>query len=87
MSTESYNPKKPSLPFTVECPHCHCMVVIEQINCAIFRHGVFKHNFQPIPPHASKTECDQWVKNNEIFGCGKPFQLNSQFQPIVCDYI
>jgi len=26
--------------FTVICPHCQTWIVIEQINCAIFRHGV-----------------------------------------------
>jgi hypothetical protein len=28
----------------VKCPHCNESVIIEQINCAIFRHGVYKIN-------------------------------------------
>jgi hypothetical protein len=78
--------------FIVTCPHCHADVWIEQVNCGIFRHGVFKHNYQQIPPHASRSECDQYVFEGQIHGCGKPFQVVEQpngQQPDVrpCEYI
>lgn len=74
----------------VKCPHCHEDVLIEQINCAIFRHGVFKENMMQIPPHLPKNICDELYKKNLIFGCGKPFQLfqiNNQYEAKICDYI
>ena len=30
---------------------------------------------EQIDPHACKEICDNLVKNNEIYGCGKPFKL------------
>jgi hypothetical protein len=70
----------------VICPHCNGMVIIDKLNCAIFRHGVFKNTGKQIPPHASKEECDNWVKNNDIYGCGKPFQVIEN-KAVVCEYI
>lgn len=74
----------------VTCPHCLLLVEIEQINCAIFRHGILKSNRQQIPPHASKTDCDNYIKNNLIIGCGLPFKLvneNDEPKAVVCEYI
>lgn len=77
--------------FTVICPHCSDLIWIEQINCGIFRHGVFKHNHQQIPPHAPKEECEHFISQNLIYGCGQPFRirLDVNGQPIVeiCDWI
>ena len=72
--------------FIVICPHCSEEVIIEEVNCAIFRHGIFKENYQQIPPHAPKELCDQWVKDGVIYGCGKPFRLVGEVAE-VCDYI
>ncbi len=71
----------------VECPHCKGIVIIEQLNCKIFRHGIFKHNGKQIPPHASKADCDTWVQKDTIWGCGKPFQINEDNKAVICDYI
>lgn len=76
--------------FEVKCPHCEEYIIIEQINCAIFRHGVFKNNFIQINPHLSKNECDELIKNNLIYGCGKPFKIileNNVWISVICDYI
>ncbi len=70
----------------VECPHCVGTVVIEQLNCKIFRHGIFKRTGKQIPPHAPKTDCDRWAEKNEIFGCGKPFKIVDN-TAVVCEYI
>lgn len=53
----------------VRCPNCFHMVVIEEVNCGIFRHGMLSDG-TPLPPHASKEEC---MKAKT--GCGQPFQL------------
>ena len=58
----------------LKCPHCNEYVIIEKINCAIFRHGIFKNNLQQIDPHALKELCDFFIQNNLIYGCGKPFK-------------
>jgi hypothetical protein len=71
----------------VICPHCQELVLIEQLNCRIFRHAIFKSNGQQINPHAPKIECDQLVKENKVYGCGKPFQINDELIAIGCDYI
>jgi hypothetical protein len=75
---------------TVLCPHCNLYVLIHEINCAIFRHGVYKKDNQQMNPHASKEECDKCINENLIIGCGKPFKLvleNNVYNAIICDYI
>jgi len=77
------------------CPHCNLLgVVLEKdINCAIFRHGAYIVNSQPIDPHAPKEVCDQLVADGLIHGCGKPFKLvrtgenGNAWSAEVCDYL
>ena len=74
----------------VQCPHCNLFIIIEEINCAIFRHGIFIKNNVQINPHSTKQECDNYVDNKLIIGCGKPFKLiklNEEYTTIICDYI
>jgi hypothetical protein len=74
----------------ISCPHCGGTLVIEQINCNVFRHGVYKNNGEQINPHLSKNECDRLSKYNLIYGCGKPFTTVHKDNNIiaeVCDYI
>lgn len=69
------------------CPHCgiHIEVLNKQLNCKIFRCGVYKSNFKCVDPHMKKENLEK-IKN-EIYGCGKPFRLNDKLEPIVCGYI
>jgi len=79
------------------CLHCQEPFVISHVdfNCRILRHGVYKHNMQPIPPHASKEECDAFVRGGLIFGCGRPLQIIHKktgediptYEVIICEYI
>jgi len=72
------------------CPHCHEYVIIEKLNCGIFRHGVYKINGQQIPPHSAKELCDELLKIGSIYGCGKPFQIllkNNKYKIEICEYI
>lgn len=59
------------------CPHCDNMIQVQtkDINCRIFRHGVFKQSQQALPPHASKEMCDKAVASLCLLGCGKPFEM------------
>lgn len=74
----------------IDCPHCKIPILIEELNCCIFRHGVFIKTNEQIPPHASKQECEYYIKNKLIFGCGKPFKIikiNNKLIAEICDYI
>lgn len=74
----------------IKCPHCDEFIIIEKINCGIFRHGILKKNGKQIDPHASKEECDYYIRENKIYGCGKPFRIifnGSEFNSEICDYI
>jgi len=78
------------IDFAVECPHCKIPVLIEKLNCAIFRHGSLKSDGQQIDPHSSKELCDYYIEKNLINGCGKPFKVikdSSNYVAIVCEYI
>lgn len=71
------------------CPHCDQMIEVKNVNCAIFRCGMFKTGNQ-IPPHESKILCDRYVEEDLIYGCGKPFQLipnNEEYEVYKCNYI
>jgi len=72
----------------VKCPHCFEEILIykNEINCAIFRHGVYKKNYNQIDPHLNKTECDNLFNAGLIYGCGKPFRLQNDIAEI-CDYL
>jgi hypothetical protein len=78
----------------INCPHKECglPVIIDpnEINCAIFRHGVYKKNGNQMHPHAPKAYCDQVFSKGMIYGCGKPFKLVRKDGKIIaeiCDYI
>lgn len=69
-----------------ECPNCGITIEIIEINCGIFRCGIYKHNGQQLPPHATKEECEQ--SKDLIWGCSKPFKIdpNGLTTPQPCDY-
>lgn len=73
----------------VECPHCFDQIIIykNEINCRIFRHGIYKNTGMNMNPHENKNECDRLYANDEIYGCGKPFKLDNDDKPVICEYI
>ena len=79
---------KESDTFYFECPHCRmvCQVPRSEIRCTIFRHANFKKDMSFVPPHASKKECDRWITEDLIYGCGKPFKFTGTKLEI-CGYI
>lgn len=86
--------KKRMSEYIIECPHCKEMVIIEKLNCGIFRHGIFKQSGKQMDPHAPKEICDQYIKNKQIYGCGKPFRIvvleesgTATVQVETCEYI
>lgn len=72
------------------CPHCKDNIIIEKLNCGIFRHGIIKSSGKQMNPHLDKNGCEILIKNNLIYGCGKPFQViknNEIIEIKICDYI
>jgi hypothetical protein len=71
----------------IECPHCKITIVVEALNCRIFRCGIKKSNGTQIDPHLNKSSCELLYNNGLIYGCGKPFRVDMSENPISCDYI
>jgi hypothetical protein len=77
------------------CLHCNEPFIVSdnEFNCRILRHGVYKHNLQPIHPHATKEECDALLRDHAIYGCAGPLQIiekassSSLYDIRICDYI
>jgi hypothetical protein len=76
----------------VNCPNCSQSIEIVELNCRIFRCGVFRTTFTQIDPHLCKERCEELVRNEKIYGCGKPFQafVSDNSGNVICkscDYI
>ena len=74
------------------CPHCEDSIYINknEINCHIFRHGIYKNSYKQINPHLDKYNCDILKTRDLIYGCSKPFKLllkNNKYLAEICDYI
>jgi len=71
------------------------MIEVIELNCKIFRCGIYKNNFEQIDPHLNKEECDRLYNNGLIYGCSKPFIVNItikndnnvDYESVICDYI
>ena len=63
------------------CPNCYEYVLIQELNCGIFRHGYDK-DMNPISPHASQVECEL----KTFYGCGKPFRIIGP-EVVKCQYL
>jgi len=72
--------------FIVQCPHCGIFIEIVELNCKIFRCGIYKDTYMQIPPHLPFLECVRLVQEDLIYGCGKPFQIINNI-PYPCNYI
>jgi hypothetical protein len=80
----------------IMCPHCKEPIVIEKLNCGIFRHGTIIQTGQQMNPHETREMCDFLFANKKIYGCGKPFQIvmtrddynnGTVLKILICDYI
>ncbi len=70
----------------IQCPHCTIHIEVLELNCRIFRCGIYKHNFTQINPHMSEPDCIHLINTHAIYGCGKPFQINKDNIPEPCSY-
>jgi hypothetical protein len=74
----------------VICQTCKEPVLIEKLNCCIFRHAILIETNQQIDPHSKKEVCDFLFDNKLIYGCGKPFRIEKIgqiYEAFLCDYI
>ena len=60
-----------------KCPHCEHIVMLPllELNCKIYRHGVYKQTLLQIDPHMNRVDCDRLFREGLIYGCGKPFKI------------
>lgn len=78
--------------YRVRCPGCGGVVEVKkgQVNCAIFRHGVFKDGSQ-VPPHSTEAQIKMFRAVNIMEGCGAPFKLIDDGKEgkiaITCGYV
>jgi len=73
----------------ITCPHCSDQIIIQKINCGIFRHGVLKKTGKQMQPHLNQSACEQLIKKKLIYGCGKPFEIiqkNNILEAVICEY-
>jgi hypothetical protein len=73
------------------CPHCGNLVFVylQELNCKIFRHGVYKSTYLQMNPHETRENCEDLVAREEIIGCGKPFEIqfaNGEYSLQPCEY-
>ena len=75
----------------ITCPNCYELIMIYELNCCIFRHGIFIETGEQIDPHSSKEICEELVNSCKIYGCGKPFKIvvleDGKWEIQKCDYI
>lgn len=74
----------------VTCPHCKEPIIIVELNCGIFRHGVIIKTGKQMNPHMNQQGCEKLIKTKSIYGCGKPFQIVKKtdiYETVICDYI
>lgn len=61
----------------INCPYCNASIIIEKLNCRIFRHGYYTKNNKQIGPHLLEKTVDVLIKNKKIYPlCGKQFKIN-----------
>ena len=74
--------------YTFLCPNCTGPVQVHktEIRCTIFRHAVYKQTLAFVNPHASRTECERWLREGLVYGCARPFKFDGK-QVQTCDYI
>jgi len=75
----------------ITCPNCDFYLCITELNCGIYRCGIYKETYEQIDPHLSKEMCYKLIETNQIYGCSKPFQIivqdNGDWIVKKCDYI
>jgi hypothetical protein len=77
--------------YIFNCPHCEDEIIVKknELNCKIFRHAIYTHNYEQVNPHLSKNECEKLINEQKVYGCCKPFEIinkNNKFYATICEY-
>ena len=78
--------------YIFNCPQCNSEIIVHKndLQCQIFRHAVYKHNYEQVNPHLTKELCDILIEKDMVYGCCKPFRIksiNNIMYALICDYI
>ena len=91
MIEDSKCPEEINREIILVCPHCKDPIIIEKLNCAIFRHGTDRETGQQIHPHLPKEDCMRLIAEKKIYGCGLPFRImqnkDGNYRTVECDFI
>lgn len=74
------------------CPNCDMEIIVNknELNCKIFRHGIYKDTYEQVNPHLPKIFCDKLFEENKVIGCCKPFEIindnKGELIAVICDY-
>jgi len=71
----------------IQCPHCEQYIEVIELNCRIFRCGIYKKTNIQVDPHLNEVSCNDLKTKDLIYGCGKPFQILHDGAVVVCGYI
>lgn len=77
--------------YIFNCPNCKEEIIVNktELNCKIFRHAIYKNNYEQVNPHLSKESCDMLIKQDKVYGCCKPFEIvdmKGTLCSVVCEY-
>jgi hypothetical protein len=77
--------------YVFNCPQCNEEIIVfkDELNCKIFRHAIYKNNYQQVDPHLPERECYELTKTNSVYGCCKPFEIiykDNKFLAVKCVY-
>jgi len=64
------------MTYFITCPYCNGKIEILELNCRIFRHGIFRDTGLQIGQHLKEDFVNELLNQNKIFGCGKQFKIN-----------
>ena len=65
------------------------IVFLNERFCKIFRHAIYKNNYEQVNQHMSESECNRLVISDLVYGCCKPFEIierDSKFYIKKCEY-
>jgi len=74
----------------ITCPNCGEYVIINELNCGIFRHAAYISTGEQVDPHLPQKDCEELVASGKVVGCCKPFRvkvIDDVWTAEICEYI
>jgi len=70
----------------MDCPYCKTKIILEKINCGIFRCGIYQlknGKFRQLPKHGSKNRIDTIKNKYKVYGCGNPVKYHKKTKTLI----